>query len=174
MACASGTTAQPSTLPPSPWPTRTPGSSGRCWHMIEITRQGTCRNAARDTGRRSAVNEILENLSHHRLLRRYSKVMASQVRPGPAQPASSRGPQQSALLIRRRPAYSIRARGQEPHQRPDVWLQSPPVIQNEESAWHRGVHVWMDSALRGSVPSRPCAAPSLIRLSRPKTRAGTS
>ena len=84
--------------------------------------------------------------------------MASQVRPGPAQPASSRGPQQSALLIRRRPAYSIRARGQEPHQRPDVWLQSPPVIQNEESAWHRG-----RPCMDGLSPTRVGTVPPMRR-----------
>src|SRR5258708_23093127 len=36
--------------------------------------------------------------------------MASQVRPGLTQPDTPRGLQQSAFLIRRRPAYSIRAR----------------------------------------------------------------
>jgi hypothetical protein len=36
--------------------------------------------------------------------------MASQVRPGLTQPDRPRGPQQSAPLIRRQPAYSIRAR----------------------------------------------------------------
>jgi len=37
--------------------------------------------------------------------------MASQVKPGSTQPAPFRGLQQSALLIRRRPAYSIRDSG---------------------------------------------------------------
>jgi hypothetical protein len=133
-----------STSPPSPWPTRTPGSSGHCWHMIETTRRSTSRNAAARQWPSQRCKCNFSKTLPPQIAQALLKVMASQVRPGPAQPASSRGPQQSALLIRRRPAYSIRARGQEPHQRPDVWLQSPPVIQNEESAWHRGasMYVW--------------------------------
>src|ERR1700733_8423776 len=41
--------------------------------------------------------------------------MAPQVRPGPTQPTSSKGPQESEKVIRRRPAYSIRARDLESH-----------------------------------------------------------
>ena len=41
--------------------------------------------------------------------------MASQVRPGSIQPCAGTGLQQSAGVIRHRPAYSIRARGFEPH-----------------------------------------------------------
>ena len=42
------------------------------------------------------------------------EVMAEQVRPGLTNPARFKGPQQSADLIRRQPAHSIRARGQAP------------------------------------------------------------
>jgi hypothetical protein len=42
-------------------------------------------------------------------------VMANQVRPWLTNPARFNGPQQSADLIRRQSAYSIRARGQVPY-----------------------------------------------------------
>jgi hypothetical protein len=41
-------------------------------------------------------------------------VMASQVRPGSTKPETFPGLQKSDLLVRRLPAYSIRARGQAP------------------------------------------------------------
>ena len=49
-----------------------------------------------------------------RIAQVFSKVMAQQVRPGLTKPARFKGHRQSVDLIRRQPAYSIRARGQVP------------------------------------------------------------
>jgi hypothetical protein len=63
----------------------------------------------------------------------FFKVMASQVRPGLTQPYNGTGLRQSAKVIRRQPAYSIRASDSRRRtHRPNVWLRSLLVSQNRK------------------------------------------
>ena len=66
-------------------------------------------------------------------------MVAKQVRPGLTNPARFKGRQESDDLIRRQPAYSIRARGQAPHNEAECMAAiSTCFNQNGKSAWQRG------------------------------------
>ena len=65
--------------------------------------------------------------------------MAEQVRPGLTDPARFKGPQQSADLIRRQPAHSIRARGQAPFTEAECMAAISTCFRPEpKDAWQPG------------------------------------
>jgi hypothetical protein len=80
--------------------------------MIDDTNTSTRRR--KQCRRAIGVTDFIGN-THQRLHRRSLTVMAPQVRPGLTQPDTGRGPQQSEKVMRRQPAYSIRARGHVSH-----------------------------------------------------------
>jgi hypothetical protein len=89
-------------------------------------------------------------------------VMAKQVRPGLANPARFKGPQQSADLIRRQPAHSIRARGQAPLSEAECMAAiSTCFTGTEKRLATEGVHVCRQDSLiqpsadRTGTVSRP-------------------
>src|SRR5712664_4238110 len=69
--------------------------------------------------------------------------MAKQVRPGLTNPARFKGRQESADLIRRQPAYPIRARGQAPLTEAECMAAiSTCFNRNGKSAWQRGASMY--------------------------------
>jgi hypothetical protein len=68
--------------------------------------------------------------------------MASQVRPGLAKPGVLSGPKQSSQLMRHQPAYSIRARGQVPH---------------DKAGCMAAISTWLSEQRKGlAIRGRPC------------------
>src|SRR6266478_4775742 len=83
--------------------------------------------------------------------------MAKQVRPGLTNPAGFKGRQESADLIRRQPAYPIRARGQAPLTEAECMAAiSTCFNRNGKSAWQRGASMYEPAT--PNVPKKVGAA----------------
>src|SRR5258705_13858318 len=86
--------------------------------------------------------------------------MAKRVRPGLTNPARFKGRQESADLIRRQPAYPIRARGQAPLTEAECMAAiSTCFNRNGKSAWQRGASMYELAYL---VDARSCIAPVIF------------
>jgi hypothetical protein len=85
------------------------GLSGRVWGGA-----GPSGGVVHRPGPRASEQRTVFHATHTTDCTGIFKVMANQVRPGLTNPARFNGPRESADLIRRQPAYSIRARGQVP------------------------------------------------------------
>ena len=95
------------------------------------------------------------------------EVMAEQVRPGLTNPARFKGPQQSADLIRRQPAHSIRARGQAPFTEAECMAAISTCFgRSRKDAWQPGASMY-EPASTGVVPAANIYlqnAPRRVRL----------
>src|SRR5215472_18567741 len=90
--------------------------AARSWTGLSIwVRRGTRPSGGVVPRPSSSAQRTFFNATHATDCTGVFKVMANQVRPGLANPARFNGHQESADLIRRQPAYSIRARGQVPY-----------------------------------------------------------
>jgi len=81
----------------------------------------------------------------------FFEVMASQVKPGSTQPKFNKGLQQSAILIRRRPANSIRARDIVSHTQAGCMAAiNSREAKPKRNAWQKGASMYVEK-LRAAI-----------------------
>ena len=74
----------------------------------------------------------------------FFKVMAPQVRPGLTQPTRRQGTSEVRLIVQASTSKFHQGPQLTLHTRPDVWLQSLPVISElKESAWQNGASMYV-------------------------------